>query len=304
MREDYYSWPSKRSSRVLVKAGINHFDFNLALLYRPSRRLARIHLYIFQTLIERDICVFGFPEKVRRDDLGVDIYYLSTSKNTLVQYDNERKRFYKKAINETGIVQIRKEVLTYDSAPMSLTPKYIYDTKEGGNWLITESLTIKKTIRLSVIYELSKKLLLERSEERVRLRLSELISNLCNADKANDFNYQQVLQYENWNYIDSAIEHGDFNYWNIGTTKSGDLRLIDWEYANHHGIYGIDFLQYFYNRYCKKLSPRIMLHLLEYVVRKYDLENRHIFLFIARELESGNVSRKIVRLLSLCVRKF
>ena len=143
MQVDYYSWPSRKISRILVKKSTN-IDYDLKLLYRPSRLLSRIHLFVFQFMVRNELNILGFPESVKRCDLGVDLCYLSTSKNMFVQYSQGNHSFYKSAINESGSIQIQKEILAYKRAPLLLTPNYEYDIYEDNHRLITEPLIIKK----------------------------------------------------------------------------------------------------------------------------------------------------------------
>ena len=303
MQVDYYSWPSRKISRILVKKSTN-IDYDLKLLYRPSRLLSRIHLFVFQFMVRNELNILGFPESVKRCDLGVDLCYLSTSKNMFVQYSQGNHSFYKSAINESGSIQIQKEILAYKRAPLLLTPNYEYDIYEDNHRLITEPLIIKKTNRLTMIHEFSSKLRLNKSEKHIRKRLSELIWFLNEAGDGLNVHYGAMLKYENFVNINSAIEHGDFNYWNIGRSESGDLKLIDWEYVNNHGIYGIDFVQYCFHRYCARLSARTAFSLLRKLVSKYGYDNKYILLLIARELEAGRENRNLSNLLSICARKF
>ncbi|MDA9213984.1 hypothetical protein N9P12_02235 [Bacteroidia bacterium] len=255
-------------------------------------------------MVRNELNILGFPESVKRCDLGVRLCYLSTSKNTLVQYSQENHSFYKSAINESGLIQIQKEILAYKRAPLLLTPNYKYDIYGDNHRLITEPLSITKTTRLTLIHEFSSKLRLDNSEKHIRKRLSELIRFLIEADDGLNVDYGVLLKYENWDNINSGIEHGDFNYWNIGRSESGDLKLIDWEYVNYHGIFGIDFVQYCFYRYCARLPARTAFSLLRKLVSKFDYDNKYILLFIARELEAGKESRKLSNVLSICVRKF
>ena len=90
-------------------------------------------------------------------------------------------------------------------------------------------------------------LLFEWLQDGKKMRLSEVVcwNELIDAlDDNSQRRFEKLAGIE----ITSPVMHGDFAPWNIKIFKNGSVKVLDWEYAAHHGIPGWDALHYVVQR--------------------------------------------------------